>query len=355
MDELSNDVMINAATKLAEDEEQEVAVGGCTIFRNLTISNEGVELLAGKEEIVGKLAAKLTDQPLKFVPLPNLELLLETLANLTRVYEGARCAANYPIFSPVLAVLKKPVLYRAESILHATLIVSNAATHEQGKRAAIAIGAVELCLRVLTKNLDGKISCGSSALRDELTRSLVGAVMGLSTSEDAKPQVVEFGVEPLASCLTHASPAVKKNAMIAIRSACESPGGATHFTRRLLGDTSLVVEVLGVKAIPALLACVAGADEDERQQAIAVLLELFRSEASAEAAEQVTQTLGLLDALTALLVDGSLESAQREQVVEILGCMSRVSDGHRRRIAKRMEKAGVDAETVALVTEERAQ
>lgn len=356
-DELGNEIMLSAATKLLGDEVEEVVVSGCTVFRNLTISNEGALLVASKAEVVSKLAAKLTEPPLRLIPLPVLELLIEVLANVTRVYEGARSVAHSPIFPPLLAVLKKPLLYQPETILHGALIVSNAATHNHGKQDAIHDGAVEMCLRVLTKSLNGAFASASVRVVDEITRSLVSAVMGLSTVEEAKPQVIEFGVEPLSRCLQHQSAAVKKNAAIAINSACEAPGGTVHFAQRLINEPALVVEVLGVKAIPALIKSATSVDDDEKLAALTAILALNRAHPDGAAAEQVLQTLGLLSTLVeSALMPKSTENdektchQQQQLAVEILQAMCAASDAHCRRIGKLLKKHGADDSSFSVVT-----
>jgi len=356
-DELGNEIMLSAATKLLGDEEEEVVISGCTVFRNLTISNEGALLVAGKAEIVSKLTAMLTEPPLRLIPIPVLELLVEVLANLTRVYEGARSVAHSPIFPPLLAVLKKPLLYRTETILHGALIVSNAATHNHGKQDAIRDGAVEMCLRVLTKSLNGAFTSASARLVDELTRSLVSAVMGLSTVEKAKPQVIEFGVEPLSRCLQHPNVAVKKNAAIAINSACEAPGGTVHFAQRLINEPELIVEVLGVKAIPALTKSAASVDDDEKLAALTAILALNRAHPDGAAAEQVLQTLGLLSALVECTLlpnstddDDKTRRRQQQLAAEILQAMCAASDAHCRRIGKLLKKHGANDASFSVVT-----
>lgn len=359
-DELGTEIMLSAATKLLGDEEEDVVVSGCTIFRNLTISNDGAMLIAGKAEIVAKLTVMLTEPPLRLIPLPVLELLIAVLANVTHVYEGARSVAHHAVFPPLLAVIKKPLLYRPETVLHGALIVSNAATHNHGKLDAIRAGAVEMCLRVLIKCLNGAFAGSPARLVDDLTRSLVGAVMGLSTVEEAKPQVIEFGVEPLSKCLQHPNSAVKRNATIAINSACEAPGGTAHITQRLLNEPELIVEVLGSKAVPALLKSTTSVDDDEVLAALTAIRALIRAYPDGAAAEQVLQTLGLLSALVerALAGDGSAPEVEggktkREQqqvAAEILRSMSTSSDAHCRRIGKLLRKHGADEQSFSLVT-----
>lgn len=352
--EPGNEVLLASAKKLLGDEIEEVVESACTIFRNLTVTLEGVALVAGRDDIVNALTAMLTEPPLKLIPLPVLELVTEILASLTRVYEGARCVAYYPIFIPLLAVLKKPRLYRIETILHCAMIISNAAMHNQGKLEAIREGAVEMCLRVLTKNLNGALASNEVRLIDELTRSLVGAVMGLSTVEEAKPQVVEFGVEPLVKCLLHSNIAIKRNASIAINSACESPGGTVHFTQRLLYETSLIAEVLGVKAISALVKSVSGVDDDDKHAALKAILALLEEYSDGSAAEQVLQTLGLLSTLVDLALQtagNEHDSPQLQQLAfKILQKLSATSDNHCRRIGKLMRKQGADEKSFSAAT-----
>lgn len=323
VDDLSNDTMLRAATSLLGDEEESVVVGALTIFRNLTISNEGVLLVARRDDVVEKLAAMITSRPVKQTPLPVLARTVHVLANLTRVFKGASVCMQFPIVAPVLEILKKAVLYSSETLLHAVLVVSNAATHDQGKREAIENGAVELCLKVLSKVLIVQsIKCASEDAQVELIRTLIGAVMGLSTYEAAKPRVIEFGVEPLVACLKHKSASVRTNASIAVNSACESPLGAAHFARALLTDTRLLVEVLGVKAMPALNKSLASADEDDKLSALNALVALLKSDEVEEAAREVVQCLGMMDNLVELLADHRHEV--HDQVVDVLQRVAQV-------------------------------
>lgn len=297
-------------------------MAACTIFRNLSTSNEGVLLIAKRDDVVEKIALMVTSQPVKKVAPPILSLVVEILANLTRVFKGASVCMHFPIVAPVLEILKKSILYPSSTIHHAVLVISNAATHDQGKREAIHLEAVEICLKVLSKVLlSQSIKCESEQAEVELTRALIGAIMGLSTDEDAKPRVIEFGVEPLVACLKHKSAAVRKNASIAVNSACESPLGALHFAQRLLPDKRLLIDVLGVKAIPALHKSVVGLDEDDRLCALDALVELVTEEP--EAASEVVQCLDMVDNLVALLADPQREVHQR--VVDVLHQMAQVN------------------------------
>lgn len=320
-DDLGNDTLLRAATNLLNDPEEPVVVAACTIFRNLSISNEGVLLIAKRDDVVEKITLMLTSQPIRRIPLPILSLAVEILANLTRVFKGASVCMQFPLVAPVLELLKKAVLYPVSTIHHAVLVISNAATHDQGKREAIHLEAVEICLKVLSKVLlSQSIKCESEEIEVELTRALIGAVMGLSTYEDAKPRVIEFGVEPLVACLRHKSAAVSKNASIAINSACELPLGALHFAQRLLSDKTLLIQVLGVKAIPAINKSLVGLDEDDKLCALNALVELVEQEP--EAANEVVQCLDMVDNLIALLADPQREIHQR--VVDVLHTMTQV-------------------------------
>lgn len=319
-DELSNETMLRAATALLGDSEESVVVAACTIFRNATISNEGVLLVASKEAVIERLTSMVTNQPLSHIPAPVLALLLEILANLTRMYEGARACNRFPVIDPVVAILKKWVLYPPQTLLHATLIIGNAATHDHGKREAIRLRAVEVCLRVLTKVLSNAIAC-EAKMQVELTRCLISAVMGLSTSEDAKPHVIEFGIEPLVACLHHSQAAVKTNAMIAINSACESPLGITHFAQKLLPERDLLIEVLGLRAVPALNACLSRPDEDDQLCALRVLEQLSLRE---DGPNHFVQCLDLLDHIARFVPEPQPFEEIRDLAIRTLKTIAKV-------------------------------
>lgn len=325
-DDLSNETMLKAATTLLSDSDESVVVAACTIFRNLTISNEGVLLVAKRDDVVERITMLVTSQPVKQVPLPVLTLAIEILANLTRVFRGASVCMQFSVLAPVLEILKRAILYPSATILHAALVISNAATHDQGKREAIEMDAVEVCLKVLSKVLAQSIKCPSDDAQVELIRTLIGAVMGLSTYEDAKPRVIEYGVEPLVACLKHKSASVRTNASIAVNSACESPLGATHFTTKLLADTAILVEVLGVRAIPALNKNIAGADEDSKRSALDALAGLLKRKHKGkdddDVAREVVQCLGMLDNLVELLLDTEREF--HERAVHVLQQLAQV-------------------------------
>ncbi|RLN90043.1 hypothetical protein BBJ28_00013796 [Nothophytophthora sp. Chile5] len=346
--DLSDEVMLTTATRLLGDADEEVVAAGCRIFVNLTVSNEGCLLLAANSEVVSSLAAMLTSQPLSKVLPRVVELLMEVLANLTRVYEGARACAQFPIIAPVLSLLKKPRLWSAETLLHVALILTNAATYDEGKREAIQLEAVEICLKVLTKVLHGELRCDPPSRCNELTRCLVGAVMGLSTSEDAKPRVIEFGIEPLAVCLTHASSSVRQNAAIAINSACDLARGVVPFTQRLLHAPELLVDVLGIKAVSALNKNVCSFDDEETPAALKALAALFESDATGTA-DRIVQTLDMLDNLIQLLGDGNTPSEAQQDVEQVLKRMSEAGPSFRKRVGKCMAKHDVPASQFALI------
>ncbi|TYZ62508.1 hypothetical protein PybrP1_008718 [[Pythium] brassicae (nom. inval.)] len=340
VDGLSNDTMLRAATVLLSDSEELVVTAALTIFRNLTISNEGVLLVTKRDDVVEKLAAVIMTRPVKQITLPVLLLAVQVLANITRMFKGASVCMQFPIVAPVLEILKWSVLYSAEIILQAVLVISNAAVHGQGKREAIEMGAVELCLKVLSKVLLAQsIRCANDDAQVELVRTLVGAVMALSTSEDAKPRVVEFGVEPLVACLKHKDASVRKNAGIAVNSACESPLGAARFTRALLADAKLLVEVLGVKAISALNKSLSGADEDDKLSALVALAALMKCGEAEATAHGVVQCLGMIENIVALLADSQRDICQ--QASEALQRIVEVDEQPAKRVAKAMQKHGV--------------
>lgn len=323
-DDLGNETMLRAATALLSDPEEQVVAAACTIFRNLSISNQGVLLVASTVDVVEKITNILTSQPVKTTPMTILPVLVAILANVTRVFKGASVCSQFPVLAPVLEILKKAILYPSEMLLHAVLVIGNFATHDQGKREAISMGAVEICLKVLAKVLAQSIRCDEEK-QVELARCLIGAIMGLSTYEEAKPRLLEYGVEPLVACLKHRHPSIKRNAIIAVNSACESPLGATYFTQKLLAEKALLVEVLGVKAIPALNKSLMGLDEDDKVCALDVLVDLCEKDAD-RATEEVVQCLEMLDNLIELAHDPQREIHQR--ATQVLHQMVKV---HRKR------------------------
>ncbi|GLD92885.1 hypothetical protein PINS_up001464 [Pythium insidiosum] len=313
--------MLRAATALLDDREEPALEAALTVFRNLTVSNEGALLLAAHAETLQKIAALLNAQPLKLIPERVVRLTLAVLGNVTRVFDGANVIADCAVTAPVLAVLKKCALYDAETVHAATLVILNAATHDQGKRLAIHLHAVEICLAVLAKVLQAKPTfqrC-EATFHVELTRCLVSAVMALSTVEDAKPPVVEFGVEPLVACLHHESAAVRTSARIAINSACEAPRGVAAFVAKLLPEHALLVDVLGAKSIPALLPFLRDVDDDAQRHALSALVELVRHESGAH---EVVQCLQFIETLVELLAQDardvrSLAVAALQHVVQV--------------------------------------
>lgn len=294
--------MLRATVNLLHDREEQVVIAACTIFRNLTRTNEGAGLLASRIEAIQRLTSMLTTVPVKTIDEPRLALILEILANVSRIHEGAQVVSKCMVTVPILAVLNKCVVYEAQTVQSAALILLNLAVHEQGKQLIVKESGVEICLKVLSKVLQCKSTFQNcdKKLHNELTRCLVSAVMALSTVEDAKPRVVEFGVEPLVGCLYHDSKAIKENAIIAINSSCESPKGISAFTTKLLSNHDLLIEVLGYKCIPALLKYLQDVDEDTKNHALHVLVVLTQLE---EGVREVVQCLNMLDTLMELLVD----------------------------------------------------
>jgi hypothetical protein len=334
---LSDEVVLTTATRLLGDEEEDVIAAGCRIFINLTVSNEGCLVLANKVDAMTSLANMLTNQPLSKIPTRIVELLMEVLANVTRVYEGARACAQFPVIAPVLSLLKKPRLCRAETLLHTAIVVTNVAAYDHAKRECIQLDAVELCFRALSKVLLGQVRCEPSDKRDELTRCLVAAVMALSTSEDAKPRVIEYGIDPLVQCLTHSSAAVRQNASITINSACDLPRSIAPFTQRLLHVPDLLVDVLGIKSVSALNKSVSSFDDEDTPAAVKALAALQRKD-SFGTADRVVQTLGMLQNLVNLLCEGEVPAETQQAVAEVLRRMGETDASYRRRVGKCMTK-----------------
>ncbi|GMF22117.1 unnamed protein product [Phytophthora fragariaefolia] len=338
--QLSDEVVLTTATRLLGDDEEEVVAAGCRIFINLTISSEGCLLLANKPESMTTIAGMLTTQPLSNLPTRIVELLVQILANLTRVYEGARACTQFPVIAPVLSLIKKPRLCQADTLLHSAMVITNMAAYDQAKREAIQLDAVEWCLKALSKVLLGQVRCEPTAKRDELTRCLVAAVMALSTLEEAKPRVIEFGIEPLTQCLTHSSASVRQNASIAINSACELPRGVAPFTLRLLRTPELLVDVLGIKAVSALDKSMSSFDDDDTPAAVKAL-RAIQDKNTYGTADRIIQTLDMLDHLARALLERDVPAETQQSVAELLRRMSKADASYRRRVGKCMAKNGV--------------
>ncbi|KAL4161766.1 hypothetical protein PRNP1_002318 [Phytophthora ramorum] len=338
--DLSDEVVLTTATRLLSDDEEAVVAAGCRIFINLTVSNEGCLLLANKIEAVATLAKMLSSQPLSKLPPQIVELLVEVLAKLTRVYEGARSCAQFTIVAPVLSLLKKPRLCRADTLLHSAMVITNLAAYDQAKREAIQLNAVELCLKALSKVLLGQVRCEPAEKRDELTRCLTAAVMALSTSEDAKPRVIEFGIEPLVQCLAHTSASVRQNASITINSACDLPRGVVPFTQRLLHAPDLLVDVMGIKSVSALNKSVNSFNDEDTPAALMALAALQKKDVFGTA-DRVVQTLGMLDNLVKLLNESEVPAETQLGVADVLRRMGQTDSSYRRRVGKCMIKHSV--------------
>ncbi|KAE9038271.1 hypothetical protein PR003_g5978 [Phytophthora rubi] len=339
--DLSDEVVLTTATRLLGDDEEEVVAAGCRIFINLTISTEGCLLLANKSEAMTSLGNMLTSQPLSKLPTRVVELLVEILANLTRVYEGARTCAQIPVIAPVLSLIKKPRLCQADTLLHSAMVITNVAAYDQAKREAIQLNGVEICLKALSKVLLGQVRCEPTEKRDELTRCLVAAVMALSTLEGAKPRVIEFGIEPLAQCLTHSSASVRQNASIAINSACELPRGVAPFTQRLLrAPDLLLVDVLGIKAVSALDKSLSSFDDEDTPAAVKALAAIQKKDTYGTA-DRIIQTLDMLDNLVRALLESDVPAETQQSVAEVLRRMGEADASYRRRVSKCMVKNNV--------------
>ncbi|KAE9027135.1 hypothetical protein PF005_g4620 [Phytophthora fragariae] len=338
--DLSDEVVLTTATRLLGDDEEEVVAAGCRIFINLTISTEGCLLLANKSEAMTSLCNMLTSQPLSKLPTRVVELLVEILANLTRVYEGARTCAQIPVIAPVLSLIKKPRLCQADTLLHSAMVITNVAAYDQAKREAIQLNGVEICLKALSKVLLGQVRCEPTEKRDELTRCLVAAVMALSTLEGAKPRVIEFGIEPLAQCLTHSSASVRQNASIAINSACELPRGVAPFTQRLLRAPDLLSDVLGIKAVSALDKSLSSFDDEDTPAAVKALAAIQKKDTYGTA-DRIIQTLDMLDNLVRALLESDVPAETQQSVAEVLSRMGEADASYRRRVSKCMVKNNV--------------
>ncbi|RLN47615.1 hypothetical protein BBJ29_005631 [Phytophthora kernoviae] len=228
-------------------------------------------------------------------------------------------------------------------------VITNVAANDQAKHEAIQLDAVEICLKVLSKVLLGQVRCEPPSKRDELTRCVVSAVMALSTSEDAKPCVIEFGIDPLAQCLTHTSASVRQNASIAIHSVCDLPRGVAPFTQRLLHAPDLLVDVLGVKAVPALNKSVSSFDDEDTPAALKALSALQLKDAPGTAS-RIVQTLDMVANLIKLLIDGEVPAETQHEVADVLRRMSETDPNYRKRVGKMMLKHGISEPQFALIT-----
>ncbi|KAG1707451.1 hypothetical protein DVH05_026649 [Phytophthora capsici] len=338
--EVSDEVVLATAARLLGDDDEDVVAAGCRIFINLTVSNEGCLLLASKVEAVTTLANVLTAKSLSSVSTRIAYLVVEVLANVTRIYEGARTCARFPVLAPVLSLVKKPRLCPAETLMHAAMVITNVAAYDQAKREAIQLNAVEHCLKALSKILLGQIRCDLVEKRDELTRCLVSAVMTLSTAEDAKPRIIEFGIEPLAQCLTHSSTSVRQNATIAINSACELPRGVAPFTQRLLRSPGLLVDVLGIVAVPALGKSISSFDDEDTPAAVKVLAAIQKKDAYGTA-NRIVQTLDMLDNLVKALTESEVPTETQQGVADVLRRMGQTDANYQRRVGRSLMKNSI--------------
>jgi hypothetical protein len=84
----------------------------------------------------------------------------------------------------------------------------------------------------------------------EFLRIASGTLMALGTSEEAKPRLLARAMEPLIMCLFE--PCSKENAMRALRYMCEDRSGLLPVVTALLEHTTLLVDVCGTQALPAL-------------------------------------------------------------------------------------------------------
>ncbi|RHY25755.1 hypothetical protein DYB32_008117 [Aphanomyces invadans] len=349
-EELTDEDRVKALTGLVdllanqENKTKAVAAGVvASMSRLMTVSNHdirlgaatvvaGIPIVLARSYIREKLVAMATGADTTLTTATIVHLY-QIFAQLTKSQLGAQACAEVHVVPALIRILHKPLLFPAKLLRHVVQTVWNLATHNEGKVEAISLNVVELLIKVLTGAQKHVFSSLGRDAELDLIRITSGALMALATAEVAKPKLLATGIDPLVACLFVS--ASRQNAIQALNYMCEERSGLLSVVTLLLDHpASLLVEVFGVRAMPALNTLL-----EQELKPTPIVLQAIADVCTEEGGvDQITQCLHMLDNLTKLCEVNTDIPRVPELATGILKAVAEHDDKARGRVERALER-----------------
>ncbi|ETV96189.1 hypothetical protein H310_10383 [Aphanomyces invadans] len=302
------------------------------VLVNLTTNREGIPIVLARSYIREKLVAMATGADTTLTTATIVHLY-QIFAQLTKSQLGAQACAEVHVVPALIRILHNPLLFPAKLLRHVVQTVWNLATHNEGKVEAISLNVVELLIKVLTGAQKHVFSSLGRDAELDLIRITSGALMALATAEVAKPKLLATGIDPLVACLFVS--ASRQNAIQALNYMCEERSGLLSVVTLLLDHpASLLVEVFGVRAMPALNTLL-----EQELKPTPIVLQAIADVCTEEGGvDQITQCLHMLDNLTKLCEVNTDIPRVPELATGILKAVAEHDDKARGRVERALER-----------------
>jgi len=316
-------------TALLTDNEVKVREAASLALMNVSNFRNGArDLIDSQEQAVMYLVNAMFDTEAKDSSGPSSPVVIyhvvATLANLTSLLAGV--AVDRALMSNAVTKLVK-LLEANDDISSPKLQVKvlnalwNLSLQDQAKTPIIEAGGIPLIVEALDAALGQQSNRGSDETDERIRRYGSGALLSLSVDEVCKVQLQEpLAIDTISHLLYDKAPATRKNAVSVVHHVAESPKGLALFTRKLVSDNLLLVEVFSERAAAALTELLIDDAADIRQHAAGAMA-LLTSEKNAgdplgpgqpvgnrtKGAEQgVLQCLYVVERLIGLLTDDNV-------------------------------------------------
>lgn len=263
-------------TALLTDEEAKVREAASLALMNVSNFRNGArDLIDSQEQAVMYLVNAMFDTESKDQSSTSSPAVVyhvvATLANLTALLAGV--AVDRALMSNAVTKLVK-LLETNDGVSSPKLQVKvlnalwNLSLQEQAKTPIIDAGGIPLIVEALDAALKSTKGRGQDETDERIRRYGSGALLSLSVDEVCKVQLQEpLAIDTISHLLYDESAATRKNAVSVTHHVAESPKGLTLFTRKLVSDNLLLVEVFSERAAAALTELLVDDSPDIRQHA----------------------------------------------------------------------------------------
>jgi len=264
-------------TALLTDEEVKVREAASLALMNVSNFRNGArDLIDSQDQAVMYLVNAMFDTESKDQTGAGSSVVIyhvvATVANLTALLAGV--AVDRALMSNAVTKLVK--LLESNNVSSPKLQVKvlnalwNLSLQDQAKTPIIEAGGIPLIVEALdvAAGQDSSTGRGTDEVDERIRRYGSGALLSLSVDEVCKVQLQEpIAIDTIAHLLYDKSPATRKNAVSVVHHVAESPKGLALFTRKLVSDNLLLVEVFSEKAAAALTELLVDSSADIRQHA----------------------------------------------------------------------------------------
>jgi HEAT repeat protein len=267
-------------TELLADEEVRVREAASLALMSVSDFRNGArDLIDSQEDAVLYLVNAMFDTEARGTSGQSSVVVyhvVATLANLTSLLAGV--AVDRALSSGAVTKLVK-LLEPDNPISSPKLQVKvlnalwNLSLQDQAKTPIIEAGGIPLIVEALNAALgQGDKTRGVDETDERIRRYGSGALLSLSVDEVCKVQLQEnLAIDTISHLLYDKAPPTRKNAVSVVHHVAESPRGLTLFTRKLVPDNLLLVEVFSERAAAALTELLTSDASDVRQHAAGAL------------------------------------------------------------------------------------